>query len=50
MKKVILILIAIVLMMFAEYRIIMTNLHPYYGDNGTLYIEIFGSVDEYYIE
>lgn len=34
--------------MFAEYRYIMLHQCPYYGDKGTLYIEIFGQVDEYY--
>ena len=45
--KAILICVAIMLLMFAEYRFIMTNLHPYYGDCGELYIEIFDSVDVY---
>jgi hypothetical protein len=49
MKKAILILAAIVLLMFAEYRFIMVNLHPYY-DNGILCVELFGFVDEYYVE
>lgn len=43
----ILILVAIMLLMFAEYRYIMTHIHPYYGDCGDLYIEIFNSVDVY---
>ncbi len=53
MKRLIIVLIAIAVMlgiMFAEYRYIMLNLHPYKGDNGTVYIEIFGQVDEYYAE
>jgi hypothetical protein len=45
--KAILICVAVMLLMFAEYRFIMTNLHPYYGDCGELYIEIFDSVDVY---
>ena len=49
MKKAILILVTIVLLMFAEYRFIMVNLHPYY-DNGILCMEIFGFVDQYYVE
>lgn len=36
--------------MFAEYRYIMRNLCPYIGENGTVYIEIFGQVDEYYAD
>lgn len=34
--------------MYGEYRYIMLHQCPYYGDKGTLYIEIFGQVDEYY--
>lgn len=52
-KKIIIILasLAILLaMMFAEYRFIMLNIHPYRGENGTVYLEIFGNVDEYYAE
>ena len=53
MKKAIIVLLAIAVMfsiMYAEYRYIMTNVCPYKGDNGTVYIEIFGQVDEYYAE
>lgn len=53
MKKAIAIILALVLLlgiMFAEYRYIMLNLSPYKEDNGTVYIEIFGQVDEYYAE
>lgn len=50
MKKALIIIIAIAMLMFAEYRLIMLNLCPYLGDNGTVYIEIFGQVDEYYAE
>jgi hypothetical protein len=53
MKKLILILLAVAVMlsiMYAEYRYIMLNLSPSKGDNGTVYIEIFGQVDEYYAE
>ena len=48
MKKWIIILLAVAALMFAEYRYIMLNLRPYQGNNGTVYIEIFGNVDEYY--
>lgn len=30
-----------------EYRYIMHHISPYTGDNGTVYIEIFGQVDVY---
>ncbi len=47
MKKAILALIVLLCIMFAEYRYIMLNLRPYKGNDGSIYIEIFGSVDEY---
>lgn len=50
MKKVIAIIALLACLMFAEYRFIMHNLCPYRGDNGTVYIEIFGQVDEYYAD
>lgn len=37
-------------LMFTEYRFIMINLKPYISDNGTVYIEMFGNIDEYYTE
>lgn len=50
MKKIILIILVIAALMYAEYRYIMLNLSPYNGNNGTVYIEIFGNVDEYYVD
>lgn len=50
MKKWIIILLAVAVLMYAEYRYIMLNLSPSNGNNGTVYIEIFGQVDEYEIE
>ena len=50
MKKAIIIVLAIVTLMFAEYRFIMHRQIPYKGDNGTVYIEMFGHVDTYYAE
>lgn len=50
MKKWIIILLAVFVLMYAEYGYIMLNLSPSKGDNGTVYIEIFGQVDEYYAE
>ena len=52
-KKIIIILTSVVIllaMMFAEYRFIMCNIRPYRGENGTVYLEVFGNVDEYYAE
>ena len=43
-------IIALLTIMFAEYRFIMCNQRPYRGENGTVYIEMFGQVDEYYAE
>lgn len=42
--------LALFALMFAEYRFIMCNQRPYRGENGTVYIEMFGQVDEYYAE
>ena len=49
-KKIILAVLVIAAIMYAEYRYIMLNLTPSIGDNGTVYIEIFDQVDEYCIE
>lgn len=53
MKKliaVVLIIVAVLGIMFAEYRYIMTNIKPYRSDDGTVYLEIFDQVDEYYAD
>ena len=54
MKKKNYIFIAVVLtaiiFMIAESRFIMVNLRPCRGENGTVYIEFFGMIDEYYAE
>ena len=53
MKKIakfVIILVAILCIMFAEYRYIMTHITPYRGEDGTVYLEIHGQVDEYYAE
>lgn len=45
------IIIFICVLMYAEYRFIMTHQCVYKGnDNNTIYIEIFDNVDEYYVE
>ena len=44
------IILAVFALMFVEYRYIMLNLAPYRGENGTVYIEIFGQVDTYYAD
>ena len=53
MKKLIatvLIILALLGIMFAEYRFIMCNIKPYRGERGTIYLEVFDHVDEYYAE
>lgn len=50
MKKIIIGILIILSFMFAEYRYIMHNIKPYLGENNTIYLEIFGQVDEYYAE
>ena len=53
MKKIVKIAIELVVLfaiMFAEYRYIMCNITPYRGDGGTVYLEVFDQVDEYYAE
>lgn len=52
-KKIIYAIVGIIFilsLMFAEYRFIMHNVIPYRGEGGTVYLEIFGNVDEYYAE
>lgn len=52
-KKIISIIIGILFvisLMFVEYRYIMTHICPQLGDNGNIYLEIFGQVDEYFVE
>lgn len=53
MKKVVRIIaliLAILALMYAEYRYIMTHQHIYQGMSNSVYAEIFGQVDEYYFE
>ena len=45
-----LLILTLATIMVAEYRFIMVNLCPYRGENGTVYIEIFGQVDTYYAD
>jgi uncharacterized membrane protein YidH (DUF202 family) len=48
--RIILVIIAILVLMFGEYRFIMTNQQLERGYNGTIYSTMFGITDEYYIE
>ena len=43
-------ILCIASLMFAEYRFIMYNIRPYLGENNTVYLEVFGQTDEYYAE
>lgn len=52
-KKIIKIIFAVIFLislMFTEYRYIMLNIHPYLGENNTVYLEIFNNIDTYYAE
>jgi hypothetical protein len=48
--KAAIVLVVLAILMFAEYRIIMLNICPSYGADGFLHLEVFGSIDTYYIE
>lgn len=43
------IVLAILALMYGEYRYIMRNLQPYYAD-GYVYIDFMGQTDTYYDE
>lgn len=49
-SKIILIILAIFLLMFAEYRFIMHTQHIERGENNTIYCSVFGITDTYYVE
>ena len=44
------IIVAVLGIMFAEYRYIMCNIKPYVGEDNAVYLEVFDQVDEYYAE
>lgn len=44
------IIASIAVLMFAEYRFIMCNQIPSWGDDGFLHMEFMGQVDTYYVE
>jgi len=48
--KVIIGILIIFSLMFAEYRFIMWNLRPYIANDNLVYIELFGQYEEYYAE
>ena len=50
MKKIIIFILIALALMFAEYRYIMRNICPSYGDDGFLHLEVFWQVDTYYVE
>lgn len=47
MRRRFLAVIAIALMMWIEYRVIMHVAKPYWTEEGAILIEVFGMVDEY---
>lgn len=48
--KVILSIIILLAIMYAEYKFIIYNQRPYLGKDGAVYIELFNRIDEYYAE
>ena len=48
--KTAIVLVTLAVLMFAEYRYIMHSICPSYGADGFLHLEVFGSIDTYYIE
>lgn len=49
-KKIIIGILIIFSLMFAEYRFIMLNQRPYIAGDNLVYIEMFGQYEEYYAE
>lgn len=50
MKRLIVILLAIIVLMFCEYRYIMTSMQVYYAEDGFVMIDVLGQTDSYYAE
>ena len=50
MKKTILIILAVFLLMFLEYRFIMHTQILEYGEDHIVYSHFFGITDTYYVE
>ena len=48
--KIILVILAILSLMFIEYRFIMHNQQLARGENGTIYSTVFGMTDTYYVD
>lgn len=48
--KILLIILAILTLMFCEYRFIMHTQELEYGENNTVYSTVFGITDTYYVE
>ena len=40
-------IVSVLVLMYAEYVYIIHNLCPYTENGGTVYIELFGRIDEY---
>ena len=50
LAKAVVVIAALAVLMFAEYRFIMLNLCPYFAEDGFLCIEFMGQTDAYYAE
>lgn len=50
LPRALLITVLFLCLAFAEYRYIMCNLSLRYGENNTVYAEIFGQFDTYYVD
>ena len=48
--KIVLIVLAVLILMFCEYRYIMTHQALERGHNGTIHSTVFGHTDTYYVE
>ena len=50
LAKGIIIILAVLCIMYAEYRYIMTHQSVYKGNDNTICVEIFDQVDEYHLD
>lgn len=48
--KIVLVVLSVLILMFCEYRYIMTHQALERGHNGTIYSTVFGHTDTYYVE
>lgn len=48
--KIIIAALFVLTLLFAEYKIIIHNIKPYYVEGCTVYVDIFGHIEEFYSE